>query len=278
MKGRRAAWIVILGVLVTCSFTTMVVAQSPPIAPGRAGEKLVLLYSFETGSGLSPDDLVFSPAGGGRLVIVAANPSSLYEMTVRGELVAQYPGLGSNAITRSTRGPNMGHFFQANPGPQVLTIAEFDEHFTHIRDYTVDRTTFFNGVPGDALAFNHHRSTFLVSDLPANLIHEVACREDGTQGTFIRSFKPSGFSAPAGMTFDVSSGTYYGVLHIENALVQFDDMGTLIRWISLEEYGVQKPVGVTVGQGKIFIADELSDNRHDITGFIYVFKEPAPVR
>jgi hypothetical protein len=273
MTRRRAAWNSIFCALVLGSFTTIADAQSAPTALGEASEKLALLYSFETGSGFSPDDLVFSPANGGRLIIVGVEPSTLSEWTVDGEMVSQYSGLGGNSITRSTRGPNMGHFFQAGGAP--IGIFEYAEDFAFIRHCVVSvEPPSIISAPGDGLAFNHHRSTFLVSDLPANLIHEVDCRGEGT---LVRSFAPSGFSAPAGMTFDVSSGTYFGVLHMENALVQFDDTGTLIRWFDLAEYGVQKPVGVTVGQGKIFIADELSDSRHDITGFIYVFMKPHPI-
>jgi hypothetical protein len=259
--------------LVIGSFTAMAVAQSAQTAPSEASKKLVLLHYFETGTDLSPDDLVFSPANGGRLINVGVAPSMLSEWTIDGELVGQYQGLGGNSIARSTRGPNMGHLFQA--GGEPLGIFEYAEDFAFIRHCLVPvEPPSALSHPGDALAFNHHRSTFLVSDLSANLIHEVDCRADGT---FVRSFAPSGFSAPAGMTFDVSSGTYFGVLHMENALVQFDDTGTLIRWFDLAQYGVQKPVGVTVGQGKLFIADELSDDRHDITGFIYVFLKPRPV-
>jgi len=235
---------------------------------------LVHLYTFATPPDLSADDLVYSPAGGGRLVVVAVNPiSMLYETTVRGRALSEYPGLGSFSLTRATRGPAQGHFFQAGGAPW-LTVAEFDEDFNHVGNCAVKLGGAYV-VPGDAVAFNHHRMTFLVSDLDANLIHEVDCRGGGT---WVRSITPTGFLAPAGMTFDVSSGTYFGVLHLDSVLVQFDDLGTLVREIDLKPFGVQQPVGITLGQGKLFIADELKGELNDTTGYIYVFRVPEPVR
>lgn len=274
MKRLRAAWVVGVAVFLMCALTTTAGARgagsTKPLRP-----ELVYLYSFETGTGFSPDDVAFSAAGGPQLVIVSAGPAGLFEMTVRGEMGDQYPALGANSITMSTRGPGKGHYFQAWGGGGTIAIYEYAEDFMFVRSCAVSLEGVPHGYPGDAVAFNHYRSTLLVSDLPANLIHEVDCQGDGA---FVRSITPVGFAAPAGLTFDVSTGTYYGVLHMECALVQFDDTGALIRWIDLRPYGVQKPIGVTLGQGKMFIADELVGDLHDKTGFIHVFKEPARVR
>lgn len=238
---------------------------------------LVHLYTFQTPDGLSADDLVYDPIGG-HLVFVGVNPRSvLWETTIRGELLAEHPDLGSNSLTRATRGATTGHFFQASGGGGSVTVSEFDETFTKVKDCLVQLSLpdGVPSVPGDALAFNHYRQTFLVSDLPANLIHEVDCRGEGT---FIRSVAPVGFDAPAGMVFDVATGTYFGVHHMDSVLVQFDDVGTLIRSFPLAPYGVVQPVGITIGQGKIFVTDELRGEENDKTGYIFAFRTPAPAR
>ena len=240
---------------------------------------LRLLAVFETPPGLSPDDLAFRTSmGGPRLVATAMNPANyLYEMTLDGELIVTYADLGGWSLTRGTRGWAVDHFFQASGGGGSLSIRELDRDYGVVRDCNVDISGSGSTVPCDGLAYDHHRGTFVATDTDANLLLEVDC-STGTVGSLVRVLVPDGFPAPAGLVYDESTRTFLGVLHGPAELVQFDHDGGLIRRIDLKPFGVQQPVGITVGEGKLFVADELKGDLNDTTGYIYVFKLGAVIR
>lgn len=282
MRANRAVSFVLLVSASACAepvsvdsvdFTDTPLIQAPFQAAVSQAEQqgLRLLAVFETPPGLSPDDLVFRSSGGPRLVATAVNPESfLYEMTLDGELIAAYPGLGSFSLTRGTQGGFLDHFFQASGGGGNLDITELDRGYTPVRVCSTDISASPSTVPCDGIAFDHHRGTFLVSDTDANLLLEIDCA-GGPVGS-LRRWVSLDFPAPAGAVYDKASRSFLGVLHGPAELVRFDADGVLLQRIDLKPFGVQQPVGVAVGQGKVFVADELKGDLNDTTGFIYVFK------
>ncbi len=50
----------------------------------------------------------------------------------------------------------------------------------------------------------------------------------------------------------------------------------MLRSFDLYQYGIERPVGIGYGQGKLFIADEVSVP--NTGGYIWIFKSPTKTR
>jgi hypothetical protein len=47
--------------------------------------------------------------------------------------------------------------------------------------------------------------------------------------------------------------------------------GQILRRVDLRAYGVEQPIGITIAEGKLYIADELEGNTG---GYIHIFELP----
>jgi hypothetical protein len=235
---------------------------------------LELLGSFETlqSLGFTPDDVVFNPAGGTLFIssaadsVVPASTQGVYEVTQDGLLVQRLstpPGvLLGFSITRATSGPGVGNFFMAEfNGSPAVRIFQFDRDFAPVNEFTV------SGVasPGDGLAFNHITRTLMLADPGLSHLIEVT-----TSGELLRTIPTPG-GAVAGLTFNLPTGTYFGV-NSGGTMTEFSVDGVVLRQFDLTAYGVKNSVGIASGQGKLFIADE--DDPPNTGGTIHVFKSP----
>lgn len=259
------------------------------ISKATPPDRSVLKYlgSFPT-SGFSPDGLVYDPKGNCLIAVHVASPffsQGMYVVDLDGTLKAFHPfpddapcvGLD---ITRVMNGSKAGHFFVlgfsdvGNPDQgdfeAEVEALELDRDLTPLSVFHV--TIPYGGDPGDGVAYNPFSRTLLITDQWANKLHEITIDGEWVGSTEIAA----GCSPYAGITFNVSTGTYFGVEHNGRFLAEFDGDTNLIRTFDLRAYGVQQPVGVTCGQGKIFIADQLSYPFTGTGGFIHVFRSPTP--
>jgi hypothetical protein len=234
---------------------------------------LELLGSIETLNSLriGPDDVVYSSPKDHLFITSDSGPLfGIFEITLNGTLVNYTPfpvgftNLGFG-IARSTRGSNIGHFFLPEfTGTPTIRIVELDSSLTQVNVFT------FTGSasPGDSIAFNPFTTNLAVGDLPQGHgdIFEVT-----TSGVPVRSFSTA-FQVH-GLTFNVSTGTYFGVNVGDGNLYEFTEEGVLVQTFNLRNYGVMAPVGVASGAGRLFVADEGIPTNS--VGVIYIFKSPS---
>jgi len=233
-------------------------------------DTLVVLGKFETcqSLGFSPDGVTYSPRKS-RLFITAAgsdycNGTGIFELSLDGELIKQihFPsgyGLGYS-ITRASSGPKNGHFFlvEFNNTPTVRVV-EFDSCCEMVNEFL-----FTGGEhPGDGIAFNHKTKNLAILDA------EYGVFEVTTSGELVQFF-PTPCSA--GITYNKKTGTYFGLKHEPEILYEFTTYGEMLRSFDLSQYGVEQPVGIGYGQGKLFIADEI--DFPNTGGYIWIFKSP----
>jgi hypothetical protein len=245
-------------------------------------EALVYLRSFVS-PGVSPDGVAYDPKGGHLLVV---NGATLEVLSLDGELLAsrsfaaQAPYVGCD-IVRVTNGPQAGHFlvtgFSDTGNPiegdieAELEILELDRNLEPVGVMHV--TVPYGGDPGDGVAYNPFRRSLLITDQWANALHEVT-----VDGVFVRTIPYTFCCAHAGIAYNPSTGTYWGVNHGGASLDELDGAGNLLRTFDLTPFGVQQPVGIGFGQGKMFIADELAPPDTNTGGFIHTFMSPKAAR
>lgn len=237
-------------------------------------DKLIFLEKFETCAsiGFSPDGVTYSPKKS-RLFISAAgsdscNSTGVFEVTLEGELIKHiyFPqgyGLGFS-ITRVSSGPKNGHFFlvEFNGTPNVRVV-EYDSCCEMVNEFL-----FTGGVsPGDGVTFNHKSKNLAILDA-GNGVFEVT-----TSGEFVQFFPNP---CTAGITYNRQTGTYFGLEHDPEILIEFTTSGEILRIFNLNQYGVEQPVGIGYGQGKLFIADEIDGP--NTGGYIWIFKAPHRAR
>lgn len=235
---------------------------------------LILLGGFETceSLGFSPDGVTYSPKKS-RLFISASGEDvctgqrGVFEVTLDGEVkkMIYIPWNFGFSITRVTSGPKVGHFFLVdyNSTPTVRVL-EYDKDWEKVNEFI------FTGAsnPGDGIAFNHITQNLAICD---------GCRgvfEITTSGDLVNFF-PISFCL-AGMTFNIETGTYFGLGHSPPTLYEFTTSGEIKRIFDLSEYGVMQAVGIGSGQGKLFIADEIDSP--NVGGYIWIFKSPHRVK
>lgn len=231
-----------------------------PAAKPKA-KALEYLGSFETLNrlGFTPDDICYSPQEAHLFIGAAADgvgARGVFELTVDGDLVASYAlpdpegGYLGFGIDRVNSGPKVGHFFlpEYNGTPQV-GLYEFDRSFSLLAIYPVVGKI----QPGDGIAYNERTRTLFVLDAgfvewgerPSTMI------EVTTNGDMVGTVSIPHVN---GFTFNQQTGTYFGVQ--SNYMVEFSQSGEPLAWYDMPSMGIGGGVGITSGQGKLFIADE----------------------
>lgn len=262
-------------VVVLCALVLVAMLAIPTGVHGQG--TLEPLGSFETfdSLGFSPDGVTYQPKKAHLLIssaVTAADVPSepgVFETTTTGDLIRHIDideGLGLS-ITKATSGPGVGHVFMVayeGPGDGQASVVEFDEAWNVIGGFEVAGVA-----PGDGIAWNHRTQTLVILDRDAGppVLIEVT-----PEGDVLRTLP---VPCMAGVTFNIPSGTYFGVC-TDGTLLEIDTTGTVLRSFNLGEYGVSQPVGIGSGQGKLFIADEIDVPNSG--GVIYIFKSPRPMR
>lgn len=247
-----------------------------PHRTSAAEHELRLLSSFETlqALGFTPDGVTYSPRGAELYISASADDGTgtqgVYQVTQDGELIRHITlppptpenGLIGFSITRATSGPKVGHFYMSSyNGLPTVNVFEFDRDFTLIGSFPVTGSA----SPGDGIAFNHLTRNLIVVDGGGNELIEVT-----TSGDHVRTI-PLPFAHVVGLTFDVATGSYFGV-DLGGVLKELSSDGDLLRTVDLTAFGVKNPVGIGAGQGRLFIADE--GDPSNSAGVIHIFTSP----
>ena len=245
------------------------VAQAGP----HGEETLRPLGSFETfdSLGFSPDGVTYQPKMAHLLISSASGASTgVFETTTSGDLIRHIDvDEGGLSITKATSGPRVGHVFMVvyeGPPPDgdgQASVVEFDEAWNLLGSFEVAGVA-----PGDGIAWNHRTQSLVILDrdaVPPVLI------EVTPEGDVLRTLP---VPCMAGVTFNIPTGTYFGVC-TDGTLLEIDTTGTVLRSFNLGEYGISQPVGIGSGQGKLFVADEIDVPNSG--GVIYIFKSPRTV-
>jgi hypothetical protein len=254
--------------------TAMAGSGAPDDTPLR------LLYTFRTEPyGFTPDDVAYSP--GGRHLLFSASGDratcgadnlpgrGIYKLTATGGLVEgmSFPteiaqaNLGYGIATARTGRVRGNVYLPEFTGTPDIRIWELDRNIDVLRELNATGTTY----PGDGIAYDPIDKTLMVVDLGGPNIFQINL--DGIPiGTPIATS-----CELAGLTHNTATRTFFGVCWSSHKLLEIDSNGVELRSVDLARYGIEQPVGIAAGQGKLFIADEGDCNNQ---GVVYVFRSP----
>jgi hypothetical protein len=229
--------------------------------------------------GIGPDDITYSSQDD-TLIISSIDPpnenAGIFEITQDGILVRQLPlpapGFGYS-ISYAKRSKGVSSVFMGEyNGTSSIQVLELTYPELQIQN----QFTFVGGVmPGDGIAYSAAKPEKLaIVDLgfSPNTVFEMT--PDGE--SLLRVYETPPF---AGMTAKPVAGGplqgWYAVNHMEALLYEVSSLGDITRVFDLKSFGVQQPIGVAAGGGRIFVADERTDNAG---GYLYIFKAPPPAQ